>query len=162
MAKYDKLKDTLVNRLEELEHSRENNEEFETTELSYYDNHPGDNATDLTNQHTRLALLKHEEDEIQDIREALDAMDEGTYGICTVCKQEIPMERLEAVPATLTCVEHAEQHEVNDDIRPVEEDVLNPTTDQPVEDEDDRLRDYSNSFETLEEYGSSDTPQDKQ
>ena len=47
-------------------------------------------------------------------------------------------------------------------VRPVEESLLNSTTDQPVEDEDDRLRDYSNSFEVLEEVGSSDTPQDKQ
>ncbi|MEI4771301.1 TraR/DksA C4-type zinc finger protein [Psychrobacillus sp. FJAT-51614] len=160
-TKYDKIKDTLLARLNELEHSRDNNEEFNTTELSFYDNHPADNATDLTLQHTRLALQKHDEDEMQDIREALDAMEQGTYGICTECSKEIPMERLEAVPTTLTCVEHARQ-EVNQDIRSLEEDVLNSTTEQPVEDEDDRLRDYSDSFEVLEEVGSSDTPQDKQ
>lgn len=160
-TKYDKLKDTLLERLNELEHSRDNNEEFNTTELSFYDNHPADSATDLTLQHTRLAMQKHEEDEMQDIKEALAAMEEGTYGTCKECSKEIPMERLEAVPTALTCVEHARQ-EVNEDIRPVEEEILNSTTDQPVEDEDPRVRDYSNSFEILEEVGSSDTPQDKQ
>lgn len=161
MVKYDKLKDTLLKRLDELEISMENDEEFETTELSNYDNHPADNATDLTDKHTRLALRKHAEDEIQDIKEALSAMEEGTYGICTECSKEIPMERLEAIPSTTTCVEHAQQ-EVNEEIRPVEESLLNSTTDQPVENEDPRIRDYENSFEILEEVGSSDTPSDKQ
>lgn len=161
MAKYDELKNTLLKRLEELEHSIDNEEEFETTELSNYDNHPADNATDLTDKHTRLALRRHYEDEITEIREALTAIDEGTYGKCTECGKEIPLERLEAIPSTTTCVEHVQQ-EVNQEIRPVEESLLNSTTDQPVEDEDDRLRDYSNSFEILEEVGSSDTPSDKQ
>lgn len=161
MTKYDKLKDTLQKRLDELEHSKESDEEFETTELSNYDNHPADNATDLTDKHTRLALRKHSEDEIEDIKDALTAMDNGTYGKCTECGAEIPIARLEAVPSTLTCVEHARQ-EVDESIRPVEESLLNSTTDQPVENEDPRLRDYSNSFEILEEVGSSDTPSDKQ
>lgn len=161
MTKYDKLKGTLEKRLDELEHSIDNDEEFETTELSNYDNHPADNATDLMDKHTRLALRRHYEDEIADIKEALTAMDEGTYGICTECGEEIPFARLEAIPSATTCVEHAQQ-EVNMEIRPLEESLLNATTDQPVEDEDPRIRDYENSFEILEEVGSSDTPSDKQ
>ncbi|TQR21566.1 TraR/DksA C4-type zinc finger protein [Psychrobacillus vulpis] len=161
MSKYDDIKDTLEKRLDELEHSMENDEEFETTELSNYDNHPADNATDLTDKHTRLALRKHSEDEINDIKEALTAIKEGTYGVCSVCSKEIPMERLEAVPTATTCVEHAQQ-EVDESIRPVEESILNSSTDQPVDDEDPRIRDYENSFDDLEEVGSSDTPSDKQ
>lgn len=161
MAKYDKLKAELKKRLTDLEHSIDNDEEFETTELSNYDNHPADNATDLTDKHTRLALKRHYEDEIADIKEALMAIDEGIYGVCTECGKEIPLERLEAVPTATTCVEHAQQ-EVNEAIRPLEESLLNATTDQPVENEDARIRDYENSFEILEEVGSSDTPSDKQ
>lgn len=161
MSKYDKLKHILLSRLDDLEINKENDVEFETTELSNYDNHPADNATDLTDKHTRLALRKHSEEEIADIKEALTAIEEGNYGVCSECRKEIPMERLEAVPTATTCVEHAQQ-EVNEEIRPLEESLLNSTTDQPVEDEDPRLRDYSNSFEILEEVGSSDTPSDKQ
>lgn len=161
MTKYDKLKSTLEKRFGELEHQKQNEEEFETTELSNYDNHPGDNGTDLTDKHTRLALNRHFDEEMADIEKALVAIKEGTYGKCTECGEEISLARLEAVPTALTCVEHAHQG-VYEDIRPIEESLLNSTTDQPVEDEDDRLRDYSNSFEILEEVGSSDTPQDKQ
>lgn len=161
MTKYDKLKNTLEKRYEELERQKENEEEFETTELSNYDNHPADNATDLTDQHTRLALNKHFEEEMVDIEKALAAIEEGTYGKCTECGEEIPLARLDAVPTASTCIEHAPQ-QIDENVRPVEESLLNSTTDQPVESEDDRLRDYSDSFEVLEEVGSSDTPQDKQ
>lgn len=159
MAKYEKLKEELLNRFKELEESLNNDEEFETTELSQYDNHPADNATDLTDQHTRLAIRKHNEEEIEDIKAALQAMDEGTYGQCIVCNKQIPIERLEAKPTALTCIEDAQQD--IEDFRPVEEDILGPDTDHPVEQEEKRLRDYSNSFEDVESYGSSDTPQDK-
>lgn len=159
MAKYEKLKENLLDRFNELEESLNNDEEFETTDLSNYDNHPADNATDLTDQHTRLALRKHAEEEIEDIKDALQALDEGTYGKCSVCDKQIPIERLEAVPTTLTCVDHAQQ-EVND-LRPVEEDRLNADTDHPVDKEAREIRDFENSFEDVEAFGSSDTPQDK-
>lgn len=160
MTKYDKLKHTLKNRLEELEQSKEKEEDIETTELSNYDNHPADNASDLTDHHTRMALRKHAEDEIVEIKDALAAMDEGTYGTCSECSKEIPYERLEAVPTALTCVEHAKQ-EVNQTIRPVEESILNSSTDQPVKIEVDEITDYENSFEEIEDSGSSDSPSDK-
>ena len=36
-------------------------------------------------------------------RRALEKIQAGTYGICDVCKNEIPIERLNLVPAALTC-----------------------------------------------------------
>lgn len=35
---------------------------------------------------------------------ALRAIEDGTYGTCTSCHDAIPIERLEAVPLTRTCV----------------------------------------------------------
>ncbi len=159
MAKYEKIKEILLNRLDEIEKSKEAEAIFETTELSNYDNHPADTATDLTDQHTRLALIRHFDNEKEEVQEALDAIEAGTYGTCRVCHTTIPIERLEAVPTALTCVEHAEQ-EVND-VRPVEEEVLNSSTEHPVDRENDERRDFDNSFEDVEAFGSSDTPQDK-
>ena len=92
---------------------------------------------------------------MDDIQTALTAIEEGTYGKCIECGEEIPLARLEAVPTTLICVEHAPK-EVDQSIRPVEESLLNSSTDQPVNNEDPLLRDYANSFEELEEVGSSD------
>ena len=142
----EKLKKQLEQELQEIEKQLEESERPQATELSNYDNHPADNASDLTDQLTEMAMDEHREDTVEEIKKALQAMADGTYGKCVVCGEEIPLGRLEAMPKALTCVEHAEQKEEN--LRPVEEDVLSSTP-------------KSDDFIELEEFGSSDTPQDK-
>ena len=41
------------------------------------------------------------------VEKALQRMDDGTYGICEVCGEPISAERLEALPATARCINHA-------------------------------------------------------
>ena len=43
------------------------------------------------------------------ISEALQKIEDGTYGICKDCHQEIPIERLKAVPGALRCVKCEER-----------------------------------------------------
>lgn len=38
------------------------------------------------------------------LRRALEKIERGTYGNCDLCKQEIPLARLELIPGALTCV----------------------------------------------------------
>ncbi|TWT04413.1 molecular chaperone DnaK [Planococcus sp. CPCC 101016] len=154
------LKNQLQKQVESLEERVEHTEEFETTELSNYDNHPADNATDLYDQERGIALTQFKEEELEEAKAALAAIEEGTYGTCAVCGKDIPFERLEALPTALTCIDHADQ-ELDLESRPPEEDVLQPSTGQPVEKEDNAIRDYQDSFEDVEDFGSSDTPQDQ-
>jgi DnaK suppressor protein len=42
---------------------------------------------------------------IKKIDEALERLSAGTYGICEVCGEEIPLKRLEARPVTTLCIE---------------------------------------------------------
>lgn len=154
------LKSQLTDQLNSLEDRVSHTEEFESTELSNYDNHPADNATDLFDQERGMALNEFKRGELDEVKAALAAMDDGSYGICSVCGKEIPFERLEALPTALTCIEHAmDQPDLTS--RPSEEDVLRSSTSQPVEKEDGRLRDYQDSFSDVETYGSSDGPQDQ-
>lgn len=44
---------------------------------------------------------------IADIDHALEKLDEGSYGICDRCGEPIPEARLEALPASASCVECA-------------------------------------------------------
>ncbi|MDQ7861445.1 TraR/DksA C4-type zinc finger protein [Peribacillus frigoritolerans] len=76
-------------------------------ELSSYDNHPADLGTELFEMERNQALDEHAQSEMEKIDEALKAMEEGSYGHCKTCNKEIPIERLEALPSTLYCVEHA-------------------------------------------------------
>ena len=40
----------------------------------------------------------------QSAREAVERVEQGTYGRCSVCGETIPAERLEAIPDADTCV----------------------------------------------------------
>jgi RNA polymerase-binding transcription factor DksA len=55
-----------------------------------------------------LACLEHAgRSEVLLIRTALRMMDEGAYGRCAVCGEEIGLRRLRAFPAATTCIECA-------------------------------------------------------
>ena len=77
------------------------------SELSSNDQHQGDIGTETFEREKDFSLLEQLEAEIGDLDSALRKIDEGTYGICEVCGREIEPERLEAVPGTRTCIEHA-------------------------------------------------------
>lgn len=51
-----------------------------------------------------LSLAESLYSTLQEVDAALKAMDEGTYGTCTNCGSEIPVERLEARPQSMLCV----------------------------------------------------------
>lgn len=46
-------------------------------------------------------------DQLGEVEQALAKMDDGTYGRCEVCGEEIAGPRLEAMPATRYCINHA-------------------------------------------------------
>ena len=51
-------------------------------------------------------ILTELEIRLGNIKSAQKRIEEGSYGICTICNQPIEKERLEANPAALTCKEH--------------------------------------------------------
>ncbi len=51
----------------------------------------------------RTSLMTALEARLLDINNALDAIESGTYGVCTICGNKIEEDRLEANPAALTC-----------------------------------------------------------
>jgi len=53
------------------------------------------------------ALASSLRDQLDAVEQALIKLDEGTYGLCERCQQPIPPARLEAVPASRFCIEHA-------------------------------------------------------
>jgi len=56
---------------------------------------------------SNVPLVEELEAQYREVKKALEKMDAGTYGICDVCGDEIPIERLEANPAATTCIAHA-------------------------------------------------------
>ncbi len=48
--------------------------------------------------------MESENEELQEIEEALERIDDGTFGICDECDKVIPKTRLNAIPWALLCV----------------------------------------------------------
>ena len=73
---------------------------------------PGSKSGDWIDQssmendlHVRLALKQTDHKLFRAIEDAIHRVDQGTYGICTECENEIAPARLEAVPWTRVCIE---------------------------------------------------------
>ena len=80
---------------------------LKATGFNEADDHEADGG-DGTNQTLRLQALGQMESvnrTIQQIDEALHRIDDGTYGVCTVCGQLIRKPRLLNQPFVLTCME---------------------------------------------------------
>lgn len=137
-------------------------DKFSNVELSNYDNHPADLATHLFEMEHNRGILNHEEQLLSQIDVAKKMIDEGTYGICKVCKKRIDPERLEVLPFADHCISCKTEIEKNNSgpirFRPIEEEVLgNPFS---KETPDKSLNEGMDYLLDVLEMGSSDTPQD--
>lgn len=129
-------------------------------ELSLYDNHPADAGTALFDRTKDYALEEHNDSELNKINQAIEAIENKTYGKCIVCGAKIPYERLKAVPATLYCIEHSSEQKIPTD-RPVEEKVLEPAHSNYFQHRHHReVIDNEDSFQEVARYGTSETPSD--
>lgn len=162
----EQLKEELIIQQKQLDKTsdeasiEEENIRDNTGELSLYDNHPADLGTELFEREKDFALSIHAEDELGKVKMALEAIQNGTYGICDECGKEIPFERLEAIPYTRTCVEHSTEQVLPGD-RPVEEDILQPPMDNSFAGRHKgNVRDYEDSFQAVAKFGTSETPSD--
>jgi RNA polymerase-binding protein DksA len=68
-------------------------------------------AVELENQEVLEALDAEVEDELRQIDRALGRLDAGEYQQCKSCGEDIPGERLEALPTTSLCVDCAAEAE---------------------------------------------------
>lgn len=129
-------------------------------ELSNYDNHPGDMGTELYEREKDIALNEHAETELEEINEALHAIEEGTYGICKICGADIPYERLKAIPAADRCMDHTKEDTFEQN-RTAEEGVFSPNINpNEVKEEEQTAYDSEDSWQEVSRYGTSETASD--
>jgi len=64
-----------------------------------------DRASLESDRSTELRIRDRERKLINKMREALQRIDDGTFGICEVCGKEIGSKRLMARPVTTLCIE---------------------------------------------------------
>lgn len=137
-----------------------------SSELSFYDNHPSDMASELECREKGIALKANEILILDKVEASLKNIQDGSYGRCKKCGKEIPRERLDFTPYADQCINCKDMEskfkprEIND--RPVEEVVLgmpfgygyNDNSDQVEYDAEDCYQDVEgvNRLRNIEEY----------
>jgi RNA polymerase-binding transcription factor DksA len=141
-------------------------DKYSPTELSNYDNHPAEMASEIYQVEMNTALLVHGENILQDIKDAIARIDKGVYGYCEACGDEILPERLQAVPYARMCLrcknvaEAAPKNKFKG--RANEELVLDaPFGRKHLNSREDDEHEGMEQLNDLLKYGSSDGPQDR-
>ncbi|MFH1885712.1 MAG: RNA polymerase-binding protein DksA [Pseudomonadota bacterium] len=66
---------------------------------------PTDRATAETDRNFMLRIRDRESKLIKKIKKALDRIENGSFGVCEECGDDITMKRLKARPVTTQCIE---------------------------------------------------------
>lgn len=159
------LKEKLLEEKKAAEQHLERGEELRTQlsdttgELSSYDNHPADLATETFERNRDMAVDEAFSTRVLEIEQALERMENGTYGACVVCGKDIPIERLEAIPSTPTCMEDS-LDAADPTLRPVEEQVMTPPPSGAGEGRQHQAGhfDEADAWKLVESHGNSDSP----
>jgi len=77
----------------------------------------GDQASAETDQNFILRLREREQKLLKKIDEAIDRINEGTFGICESCGGQISVKRLKARPVTTLCIDCKTKQEAEEKIR---------------------------------------------
>lgn len=134
-----------------------------TGELSSYDNHPADEATNTFNREIDLGIKDNVLTILKEVKDSLAKIETGNYGICQGCGIKINDSRLEVVPYTSYCQSCKEFEEELEGVnrRPLAESSLYPPFGRSFEDGSDFIvYDGEDTWQDVAQYGTSDTPQD--
>lgn len=72
---------------------------------------PTDRASLETDRNFLLRVKDRERKLISKINEALERIEDGSYGVCDLCGEDISEKRLEARPVTTCCIECKKEEE---------------------------------------------------
>ena len=90
-------------------------EEMTDNQSAYAD--PSDRATAESDRAFTLRIRDRERKLITKIKEALTRMDDGEYGICEECGEDIGLARLKARPVTRLCINCKAKQEEDEHLR---------------------------------------------
>ena len=72
-----------------------------------FDDDFSDRALVASEKNENRTLAGNLQSQLEAVEHALARLDDGTYGTCESCGKAIGAERLEAIPATSQCIDHA-------------------------------------------------------
>lgn len=105
------------------------------TDLSFADNHPADLGSENFERSKDLSLREHHTEYLRLVNQALERIEDGSYGICLRCRRSIEQARLLALPETplcFSCKQREEKGMLDPHRRPVEEERMLPPFAQKI------------------------------
>ncbi len=100
----DYFREFLTERLQELLNHADNTVTGMTHQKENFPD-PTDRASLESDRNFMLRIRDRENKLIKKIKKALDRIEEGSFGICESCGEDISIERLKARPVTTQCIE---------------------------------------------------------
>ena len=112
------IKSKLENLANELDDSRGNLESniggsSSLAQESVYSVHMADAGTDSYEREKGYHFINRETDYHKFLTKALERIEDGSFGVCTICGELIPEERMIEVPNTTKCVGCKEREKLN-------------------------------------------------
>lgn len=102
---YESIKSELLKKRDELEIRLKNTNKH----ITHADGPPNpdfaEQAVERQNDEVIYGLNESARTELIQIKQALERIENGEYGICQECGRQIPLGRLKAIPYTSYCVE---------------------------------------------------------
>jgi len=106
----------------QLDHIKENDMDTTTRDASgdhsAYSYHMADQGTDNMEREKNFFYVQRDGHTLQDIVDALERLENGSFGHCVVCEEPIHKERLEAVPYATLCIACKSNEEKTSRINP--------------------------------------------
>lgn len=109
-ALVQKLKEERERTVFEIDRLKEELQE-EIEPASATDDDAADAAAAIYERGKTISLIHSRQEHLRELDDALERVEEGTYGICVRCGQEIAEERLEIVPEAALCIKCASERE---------------------------------------------------
>jgi RNA polymerase-binding transcription factor DksA len=88
------------------------NKQGGVTPDAIYSLHMADAGTDSHEQEKNFMLMNRGSDYFKSLEIALERIREGSFGICKICLDLIPEERMMAVPSATKCVDCKEKEKL--------------------------------------------------
>ena len=106
-----KLKEDFLYDINNIAQGHNGGVDSESRDVSGHVQHMADVATDMYDREFNLGLASNDRELLQKINIALKKIDDGVYGVCSMCKELITLARLKALPHVQTCVKCQESLE---------------------------------------------------
>jgi DnaK suppressor protein len=87
------------------------------TRLKHESHDPIDQASLEADRNFTVRIKQREGKLIAEIKDALERLEEGTFGLCQECGEEISEKRLKAHPMTALCIQCQREQETKERVR---------------------------------------------